>query len=121
LTRIPSGFQSKHKKPSEWAFDSATLFAQLTHSIGLNDVCDGLRLHSGPLSGAEMRSASGFRTSQNGRGLPSGVMGRSAGWIALFGGIAGCADVILIPEIPFEWNHVADAFCEGMQRVIRAR
>lgn len=26
------------------------LYAQLTHSIGLNDVCDALRLHSGPLS-----------------------------------------------------------------------
>jgi len=25
-------------------------FAQLTHAIGLNDVCDALRLHSGPLS-----------------------------------------------------------------------
>jgi 6-phosphofructokinase 1 len=37
------------------------------------------------------------------------VMGRHAGWIALFGGIAGCADVILIPEILFEWNHIADA------------
>jgi len=37
------------------------------------------------------------------------VMGRHAGWIALFGGIAGGADVILIPEIPFEWNHVANA------------
>jgi len=29
------------------------------------------------------------------------VMGRSAGWIALHSGIAGSADVILIPEIPF--------------------
>ncbi len=29
------------------------------------------------------------------------VMGRSAGWIALHAGIAGSADVILIPEIPF--------------------
>ena len=26
------------------------LFGQLTHAIGLNDVCDALRLHSGPLS-----------------------------------------------------------------------
>ena len=26
------------------------LFAQLTHAIGLNDVCDALGLHSGPLS-----------------------------------------------------------------------
>lgn len=28
----------------------AMLYAQFTHSIGLNDVCDSLRLHSGPLS-----------------------------------------------------------------------
>lgn len=28
----------------------AMLYAQLTHAIGLNDVCDGLQLHSGPLS-----------------------------------------------------------------------
>jgi hypothetical protein len=26
------------------------LYAQATHSLGLNDVCDGLALHSGPLS-----------------------------------------------------------------------
>lgn len=37
------------------------------------------------------------------------VMGRNAGWIALFGGIAGGADIILMPEIPFEWEKVADA------------
>ena len=30
------------------------------------------------------------------------VMGRSAGWIALHAGIAGGADVILIPEVPFD-------------------
>jgi 6-phosphofructokinase 1 len=32
------------------------------------------------------------------------VMGRYAGWIALNGGIAGGADIILIPEIPYDWN-----------------
>src|ERR1700758_2044028 len=37
------------------------------------------------------------------------VMGRHAGWIALFGGIAGGADIILLPEIPFEWEKVADS------------
>jgi len=37
------------------------------------------------------------------------VMGRHAGWIALFGGVAGGADIILLPEIPFEWDFVADA------------
>ena len=34
------------------------------------------------------------------------VMGRYAGWIALAGGMAGGADVILIPEIPFRWESV---------------
>ena len=33
-----------------WSHVVALLFAQLTHSIGLNDVCDALRLYSGPLS-----------------------------------------------------------------------
>ena len=35
---------------SPWSHVLALLFAQLTHSIGLNDVCDALGLHSGPLS-----------------------------------------------------------------------
>lgn len=34
------------------------------------------------------------------------VMGRYAGWIALNGGIAGGADIILIPEMPFSWEKV---------------
>ncbi len=34
------------------------------------------------------------------------VMGRSAGWIGLHAGIAGGADVILIPEIPFDIDEV---------------
>jgi len=36
------------------------------------------------------------------------VMGRSAGWIATYSGIAGGADVILIPEVPFDIDQVAD-------------
>jgi ATP-dependent phosphofructokinase / diphosphate-dependent phosphofructokinase len=36
------------------------------------------------------------------------VMGRNAGWIALHAGIAGNADVILIPEIPFDLGLVTD-------------
>jgi len=35
------------------------------------------------------------------------VMGRHAGWIALWGGIAGGANVILIPEIPFSMEKIA--------------
>src|SRR5215469_8703940 len=35
------------------------------------------------------------------------VMGRDAGWIAMYSGIAGGADVILIPELPFDVDKVA--------------
>jgi ATP-dependent phosphofructokinase / diphosphate-dependent phosphofructokinase len=41
------------------------------------------------------------------------VMGRHAGWIALYSGIAGGADVILIPERPFD--------IEDVVRLIRRR
>lgn len=37
------------------------------------------------------------------------VMGRHAGWIALYGGLAGGGDIILIPEIPFDYDKVAEA------------
>ena len=35
------------------------------------------------------------------------VMGRHAGWIALYGGLSGGADIILIPEIPFDYDKIA--------------
>jgi len=37
------------------------------------------------------------------------VMGRDAGWIALHAGIAGGAHIILIPEIPFKFEHICGA------------
>jgi 6-phosphofructokinase 1 len=35
------------------------------------------------------------------------VMGRHTGWIALHGGVAGGADIILIPEIPFDYDKIS--------------
>ena len=40
------------------------------------------------------------------------VMGRNSGWIALHSGVAGGADVILIPEIPFTIDMVAQKVME---------
>jgi 6-phosphofructokinase 1 len=39
------------------------------------------------------------------------VMGRYAGWIALNAGIAGRADAILIPEVPYQIEKVANHLC----------
>lgn len=67
-----------------FGFDTAFTFA--TDAIG--------RLHS---------TASSHR-----RVMIVEVMGRYAGWIALYSGVAGSADVVLIPEIPFDIQKVAD-------------
>ena len=40
------------------------------------------------------------------------VMGRHAGWIALFAGMAGGGDVILIPEIPWTFESVCHKILE---------
>lgn len=36
------------------------------------------------------------------------LMGRTAGWIALYAGLAGTADVILIPEIPYDMGSICE-------------
>jgi hypothetical protein len=45
-----TGVEDKVRSFSAWSHLLSLLYAQLTHSIGLNDVCDALSLHSGPLS-----------------------------------------------------------------------
>lgn len=44
------------------------------------------------------------------------VMGRNAGWIALYGGVAGGADAILIPEHPFDIKKVTAALQKRHER-----
>ncbi len=46
------------------------------------------------------------------------VMGRYAGWIALGAGLAGGADIILIPEIPFKWESI---FNKVKERSLRGK
>ena len=41
------------------------------------------------------------------------VMGRYAGWIGLNGGLAGGADIILLPEFPFHWEKI---FAKAVER-----
>jgi FOG: Transposase and inactivated derivatives len=58
-----TGAEDKSRTFSPWSHVVSQLYAQLTHSIGLNDVCDSLQLHSGPLAsirGATPPSRNGF-------------------------------------------------------------
>ena len=45
-----TGVEDQARTFSPWSHVVGLLCAQLTHSLGLNDMCDALRLHSGSLS-----------------------------------------------------------------------
>ena len=45
-----TGVEEKTRTFVEWSHIVSLCYAQVTHSIGLNDVCDALQLNSGPLS-----------------------------------------------------------------------
>ena len=44
-----TGVADKARTFNPWSHVVSLLYGQLTHSIGLNDLCDSLHLHSGPL------------------------------------------------------------------------
>jgi len=52
----------------------------------------------------------------HGRVMIVEVMGRYAGWIALHAGVAGSADVILIPEIPYDIHQVVNKIKDREER-----
>ena len=63
-----TGVDERARTFTPWSHVVALLYAQLTHSLGLNDVCDALQLHSGPLSA--LRGA--VAPSRNNLSVPTG-------------------------------------------------
>jgi hypothetical protein len=65
-----TGVEEKCRSFKPWSHVVSLLFAQFTHALGLNDVSDSLRLHSGPLSairGAPPPSRNGLSTANRQR------------------------------------------------------
>jgi hypothetical protein len=78
-----TGVEEQARTFQPWSHVVALLAAQLTHSIGLNDVCDSLQLHSGPLStirGATPPSRNGF---SNANRVRSAAMAERLFWSVL--------------------------------------
>lgn len=44
------------------------------------------------------------------------VMGHKAGWIALYSGMAGGGDVILLPEVPYNIKNICDAIADRIRK-----
>ncbi len=110
--------------------DGSLVIAQQLHEFGIpvvgvpktidNDV-GGTQLTFGFLSAVDCVTDAIDRlhttAESHSRVMVVEVMGRYAGWIALWGGIAGGADVILIPEIPFSYDAVVAKIREREARL----
>ena len=72
-------------------------------------------------------TASTPRPPSHGRCMVIEIMGNKAGWLTLYSGLAGGADVILLPEVPYDIKKVAEAVearaksKEGLQHHRRGR
>src|ERR1035438_2758592 len=66
-----------------WSHVLTLLFAQLTHSLGLNDVCDALALHSGSFSAIRGATAPKRNTLSNANRKRNPVMAEKLFWQTL--------------------------------------
>lgn len=87
------------------------------HIIGLPKTIDNdiygtdvtFGFHSAVDVGTEVIDRIHTTANSHGRIMVIEIMGNKAGWLTLYSGLAGGADIILIPEIPFDIDKVAGA------------
>lgn len=104
------GTQKNALHLQEAGLNVLTLPKTIDNDIALTDLSFGFDTAVGIATEAIDRLHS-TATSHN-RIIVVEVMGHRAGWLALESGVAGGADVILIPEIPYDLNRVAEAIRE---------
>ena len=78
-----TGVEKKVRTFSAWSHVVSLLYAQLTHSIGLNDVCDALSLHSGPLSSLRGATPPSRNNLSNSNKVRSAEMAEKLFWVVL--------------------------------------
>lgn len=94
---------------SQRGLNVITLPKTIDNDIAMTDVTFGFDTALGVATEAVDRLHSTAHSHH--RILVVEIMGHNAGWLALGAGLAGGADVILIPEIPYNIDKVADAIC----------
>jgi hypothetical protein len=75
-----TGAQDKARTFSPWSHLVSLMYAQLAHSIGLNDVCDALALHSGPLSSLRGATAPNRNTLSHANKVRPAAMAEELFW-----------------------------------------
>ncbi len=101
------GTQKNALKLMEKGLNIITMPKTIDNDVGLTDVTFGFDTALGIATDAIDRLHSTAHSHH--RIIVVEIMGHRAGWLALGAGIAGGADVILLPEIPYDLEVVADA------------
>lgn len=104
------GTQKNALKLLEKGLNIVTMPKTIDNDVGLTDVTFGFDTALGIATDAIDRLHSTAHSHH--RIIVVEIMGHRAGWLALGAGIAGGADVILLPEIPYDLEVVASAIRE---------
>ncbi|MBS4096941.1 MAG: 6-phosphofructokinase [Sulfuricella sp.] len=108
------GTQKNALRLKEKGLNVITLPKTIDNDVALTDITFGFDTALGIATDAIDRLHSTAHSHH--RIIVVEIMGHRAGWLALGAGIAGGADVILIPEIPYEVEAIAEAIRERSRR-----
>lgn len=101
-----NGTQKNAMRLHEAGLDVLTLPKTIDNDVAGTDITFGF--DSSMAIATEAIDRLHTTASSHHRAIVCEIMGHKAGWLALGAGIAGGADVILIPEIPYDLDHVVE-------------
>jgi ATP-dependent phosphofructokinase / diphosphate-dependent phosphofructokinase len=97
----------------EGGLNVVTVPKTIDNDVYGTDVCFGF--DTGMTIAAEAIDRLHTTASSHHRVMVIDIMGHNSGWLALSAGVSGGADVILIPEIPYSMDVVAESLLERMR------
>ena len=101
-----NGTQKNAMRLHDAGLDVLTLPKTIDNDVAMTDITFGF--DSSMAIATEAIDRLHTTASSHHRAIVCEIMGHKAGWLALGAGIAGGADVILIPEIPYDLGHVVE-------------
>ncbi|MEI6891201.1 MAG: ATP-dependent 6-phosphofructokinase [Pontiella sp.] len=101
-----NGTQKNAMRLHEAGLDVITLPKTIDNDVAGTDITFGF--DSSMAIATEAIDRLHTTASSHHRAIVCEIMGHKAGWLALGAGIAGGADVILLPEIPYDLEHVVE-------------
>lgn len=101
-----NGTQKNAMRLNEAGLDVITLPKTIDNDVAGTDITFGF--DSSMAIATEAIDRLHTTASSHHRAIVCEIMGHKAGWLALGAGIAGGADVILLPEIPYDMDHIVE-------------